>query len=234
MASLIQSAKISATGVTSFPLNIGNSAGNGTVDTTPGSLLIGYVASPTAGRTCSGSDNVNGAYNADAGGASSCNITSFLNNAGGALTFTGSISGGATSIAIIFEEWSATVTNPALDAHAAAGFTAQTSVTTTATGTLAQANELVVAMCRTATNPGAGYIATGAFTPDPIGTSSPGGTACLIAAYQIVSSTTSVACTFGSPWTNSVNGGTSIASYKLITSPPSPPLLSRKYFLYYT
>ena len=220
MASLIQSAKIGAGSATTVALQIATSAGNGTVDTTPGSLIIAYVGSSTPGRNCSASDNVNGAYNTDVGasGGSSNSICSFPNNGGGPLTVTGAISGAATAIAIIVEEWSGIAAIAPFDkASAIASGTAVTTLTSNSTGTLSQANELVVTACRLTTTQGSGSgqpTAQAPFTPDPIG-SIPANTPYLGVGYQIVGSTAAVTSQFN--WTTSSNCNLWVVTYKLAT-----------------
>jgi len=230
MATLLQSFRGSTASATSLAINVGASFSNGTVDTTHGSLLVAYVASETPSRTVAASDNVNGAYTVDSGAASSCGICTFPNAAGGAITITGTISGAATLISVIFEEWSGIATTTPVDQHPAATNGGNvTTLNSNSTGTLNQANELILTACRTQVAVSS-YTVSGPFTAGP---QSPNGNY-HATGYQIVSSTTAQTSTFS--WVTGANScSVAIATYKLAAvNVQNLPFYSRKYVLFNT
>jgi hypothetical protein len=192
-----------------------------TITVNAGSLIVCYFGSPTTARTASVSDTLNGTYNSDSPLASSGGIFTFPNSAAGSTTITASLSGGATVLCAIFEEWSGVVTSTPFDQKASATGTAQTSGNTGTTPTLAQGNELCLGMICTNSNAGASYVATAPYSTSPSAPVQSGSNIFLCAGNQVQVATTGAQAGFS--WTNSVNYRGAIATYK--TLPVQNPTL---------
>lgn len=185
------------------------------IPVTAGSMLIAYVGSGTTGHTASASDNINGAYNSDSLMISSGTICTFPNTLGGTITVTGNVPG-TSVMGIIVEEWPNIATASPLDQKQANSGSAATTGTTGTTPTLAQAQELVVAMMALNTNGGSGFAVQSPFTPSPSSPVMSGVTTVFAAGYYFPSTNAGVSATFD--WTNSVTFRGCIATYKLSPS----------------
>lgn len=215
-ATLIQSTHV-LTGATVVSAILGT-GGTG-IPVTAGNMIVAYVGSPSSGRTCSASDNVNGAYHTDASGPSSCSICSFASSAGGTITVTGAITGASTTIVMIVEEWSGVQpVNPAVDKAGTNSGGANTTGTTGSTVTLSQADELQLALMLL--NSTAGTTTTFAvaapFTPSPASPFGTGVNIFMACGNNQPLSTTAVSATFN--WTNSSAWRGCIATYQNTTN----------------
>lgn len=213
MPSLIQTISGFAGGATSLAINVGNSAGNGTQNTTPGSMLVAYVCSPTTGRTCGCSDNVNGTYNTDVALVSSGGIFTAPDNGGGAVTITGTLSGAAGQICMIIEEWSGIALIAPLDKTTTNTAATQTSGNTGTTTTLSASTDLALAMMVLNQNGGAGFAVQSPFTASTVSPVFGGASIFLATGYQILGSNAGVVANFS--WTNASTYRGGIATYKI-------------------
>ena len=186
------------------------------IPVTSGSLLVAYLGSFTTARTFSASDSVNGSYNADTSGLSSGGIFTFPNSASGTITVTGTISGAASNIGMIVEEWAGILITTPLDQHP--GGNSGSSVTSLAvgpTGALAQSSELVLSMIVLNSTAGGSLTVSAPFTASPSSPILSSSLAVGAANYQ-PSATTALSCTFN--WTTSATARGWITSYKLSPS----------------
>jgi hypothetical protein len=186
--------------------------------TQAGNTIVAFCGSQNVTRTFTVADGVNGAYNVDVfynAARASIAIASFPGIAGGNVTITSTISGAAATTDILVEEWSGFVTPTPLDqAPAGTSNVSATTGTTLTTGTLAQANEVALAMLFAPT--GSAVVASSPYTSDSANSGSIG------VGWLATVSTAAQSATF--TWTVSSVWAALIATYKLGAPAGTPPL----------
>jgi hypothetical protein len=146
-------------------------------------------------------------------------IFSFPNIAGGNTTITGVISGAATQVIILAQEWNGLFVTSPFDKNAAnnSGASSTTSGNSNTTLTLSQPVELAVTMLTVVNNAGAGFVVSSPFTADPKSPVQIAASNLMAVGYNNLNSTTGVQGNF--TWTNASQWASVIATYKATAAP---------------
>jgi hypothetical protein len=179
-----------------------------------GDMIVVYCGSPTGARTFTVSDSNTGAYTVVINNTprASCAIATLINPNVGSTTITITISGAATTILGIAEEWPTfgfTQTGADRTAFNNSGAVSGTSGNTNTTLTLSQASELVLSAFVTA-NAVNSLAVSAPWTAGPLSPVSVTNGA-LASSYGTVSSTAGVIANY--TWVNSVQWGGCIATF---------------------
>lgn len=217
MANLVQSAGNNNNSLITITVTL-----SGTV---AGNTLIVGLGSPTGARTWTCADGSNGAYTIDTFNSprASIAIARASGIVGGNVTISGTISGTATNIGIVAEEWNGIQTTLPFDQQSTTNSGATPAITTTIgpTATLAQTNEVAISVfCPAGAGTGLAVTPGGPPSWAQDANSQISANIGVGMASLLTTATTGVSATWS--WTNSLQWAGTIATYKIGTSFPVP------------